>query len=200
MQKLFMDLDDTYFDTERYLEKLLNNVGLPTPLPGEGNIYALSTISEYKDIILEAMSDYSYIPKKEGADLALELLSTEYEVIFCSSYTYENEYKAKKSFANRVNKDIILCTGDKFDKSHVDMRDSIFIENDPSILDVSSAKVKIQMCNQDMLKGITFDYKNIDLYATNWSEIVDYLMEVDVNAELRRRFCERIQEFHYSGE
>lgn len=189
-KKLFMDLDDTYKDTETYLRCILKNYGIK--IPETMSVYALYDIPQYRGYIEEVFGDYENIPNMIGARENFKLLQTEYKIIFCSSCNSEQEAIGKKKFAESLNKEIILCSGKQWDKSHVDMSGGVFIDDNKDILNKSNASVKIQMFNPYSYSGIA----NGSYLATNWYTVSDLLMEVNVNEKLRGSFCQGIQEFH----
>lgn len=190
MKKLFLDLDDTYKDTERYLRSVLKANSLA--IPKQGTAYSLYRDIMYKDIFEMVFSDYSVIPNKEGVEENLKIVETEYEIILCSSYTTDIEKCAKQSYADGLGKEIILCGGSQWDKSHVNMLGESFIDDNAEILALSNATKKIQMYNPYScvsLKGYSGDTLVLD-----WFEALDQLVEVRVDEQLRERFCKRIEE------
>ena len=190
MKKLYVDLDDTFKDSEKFLRKILEANGLECPK--NGSVYWRVDSSDYRPYFEMMFGNYRFIPNKEGAVENLKLLETEFEVIFCSSYINDFEAESKKKFADSLGKSIILCGGENFDKSQVDMSDGILIDDKFEVLDASNALVKIQMYNPYNFEGIS---ENSTL-VTNWYQIVDKLMGVDVDEDLRRDFCQGIQRFH----
>ena len=190
MKKLFLDLDDTYKDTERYLRSVLKANSLA--IPKQGTVYRFHLDIMYKDIFEMVFSDYSVIPNKEGAEENLRILETEYEIIFCSSYTTDSEKCAKQSYADGLGKEIILCGGSQWDKSHVNMLGESFIDDNARILALSNATKKIQMYNPYSCVGLR-DYSG-DPLVLDWFSALDHLVEVSVDEQLRERFCKRIKE------
>ena len=189
MKKLFVDLDDTYKDTERYLRQVIRANGLA--IPQYGTVYSMYLDIMYRDIFEVVFSDYSVIPNKEGVDENLKILETEYEIIFCSSYTTDIEKRAKQSYSDNLGKEIILCGGTQWDKSYVNMSGASFIDDDAGILCLSNAKKKIQMYNP-YKRGDLKDYRG-DTLVLNWFEALDKLVEVNVDEQLRERFCKGIK-------
>ena len=195
MKKLFLDLDDTYKDTERYLRHIIRANGLP--LPGNNmTVYALYSNPRYAHIFDMVFSNYHVIPELEGAKDNLKLLDTEYEIVFCSGCTTEEEGRSKRKLADKMGKEIILCSGDRADKSHVDMSGSIFVDDRPDILAKSNAEQRIQMYNPYMSDSI-LDCGG-DMLVLDWSMLVDILMEVKPNEDLKRSILERTLKYSTS--
>ena len=201
IKKIYLDLDDTLLDTEAYIRFILGIRGIGVPKDLEyGTIYT-SKDKRVKDLFKVIFdNDYDAVPWKMGAKECFRLLETEYEIIFVSSCSTKDEEVSKKKFADKLGKKIILCSGDKWDKSHVDMLDGIFIEDNLDVLMGTNAAVKIQMYNpyRFHLSECNPICPERDLLVTNWFQILDYLMEVDISEDFRRRFCEGIQNFSVS--
>lgn len=195
MQNIYLDLDDTFVDTEMYIRSVLKNNLLPVR---DNTVYALRFLPIYSDIMRDVFKNYDIIPLKEDAEVSLSLLSTEYNIIFCSSYITEEEANAKKSFAKKYKKDIILCGGQNWDKSRVDMSGGIMIDDDPEALSRSNATTKIQVFNPYKTNGLRYtEYLKGDHFAENLPQAVEFLMggeNIYGNSELRRCICERVQE------
>lgn len=187
MSKLYIDIDDTLVDTERYIRHLLKVNGLE--YKDKGSVYSLMGIPEYEEIFREIMSDYSAIPYRVGALENLPLLKTEYDIILCSSSCSDYESVAKQEFAKSLDLPLILCEGDQWDKSHIDMSGAIFIDNNPDILRVSNATVKLQMYSPYTRIEGTLDV------VEDWYSVTDRLIDTggDNDAELRECLYKRIQ-------
>lgn len=180
MKKLFVDLDDTFVDTERYLRKICESNGLK--VPKYDTIYTLyGEDNEYKPYFDMVFNNYFVIPKKQGVIENISLLETEYEIIFCTYCTTKGEKEAKKKFANSLGKEIILCEGDNYTKSNIDMSEGILIDDNPEVLEASNAGKKIQMYNEFTY---TQTLSNCSL-VVDWFDIVDQLMEVSIDERLR---------------
>ena len=188
---IFMDLDDTVKDTERYIRRVMQCNGVKPPTVG--SVYLLID-SENDSLVKESLCNYDVIPFKQGARNAINLLSTEYEIVFCSGCRYEEEKEGKKKLAEELGKELILCSGDQWDKSHVDMRGSIFVDDRSDILIRSNADKKFEMFNPYYfcLTSERDDRTSI----VDWFSLVDILMGAQVNEELRRTFCQGIQGIH----
>jgi len=191
MKKLFLDLDDTYKDTERYLRHSIKANGLP--LPTNMTVYALYSNPKYAHIFDMVFGNYHVIPELEGAKEGLKLLETEFEVIFCSGCTTTEEGFSKRKLATKMGKDIILCSTDKWDKSHIDMTGSIFVDDRPDILTLSNAEQRIQMYNQYSCSSI-LDCGG-DMLVLDWYMLLDILMEVKRDEKLERSICERTRKY-----
>lgn len=179
MKKLFVDLDDTFVDTERYLRKICESNGLK--VPKYETIYTLYGVDGYKPYFDMVFNNYFVIPKKQGVIENINLLETEYDIVFCTFCTTKEEKVAKKKFAESMGKDIILCEGDDFDKSSIDMSGGILIDDSIDVLKASNADKKLQMYNEFTYTQILKDCSLV----VDWFDIVDQLMEVSVDEKLR---------------
>ena len=201
IKKIYLDLDDTLLDTESYIRFILDLRGIKIAKDLKYDIYT-SIDKRVRDLLkIIFASDYDAVPWKIGAKECFKLLETEFEIVFVSSCTTKEEEVSKKKFADKLGKKIILCSGDKWDKSHVDMSDGIFIEDNLDVLMGTNAAVKIQMYNPYNFHSSKCNpiCPERDLLVTDWFQIIDYLMEVDISENFRRRFCEGIQNFCVSG-
>lgn len=191
-RKLYIDLDDTFVDTEMYLRNMFNQNGFN--VPESASIYSLIDTGEYDFLFKEGMSDYILIPRMPGAEDALKILSTEYSISFVSCYSFEEEARGKKKLADALRKELILCKGRK---DHINMENAVFIDDNISHLIDSNAS--------DEDKFLFFNIYNLrdltsagDSYCghvvSDWYEITNILMGVTgEDAELREYFRERIQ-------
>lgn len=191
-RKLYLDLDDTYLDTETYLRNMLSANGLTV---GTASVYSDYIKGCAGSFYKEILSDYSCIPKKLGADECLDIIKTEYDVVFVSCYTTEEERVAKEMFAKECETPIILCSD--FDKSNIDMGDGIMLDDTPRHLLYSGIPRKNQflMYNPYSLdeEGIS-DLKMFEgKVVLDWYDFTDSIMEVKEDVELRDYICKRIQ-------
>lgn len=197
MKKLFIDIDDTYKDTEHYLRALLINNGYS--VPDNDTIYALTNSEEgVNSIFRSVFKNYSAIPDIYGVRENFPLLETEYEIIFCSTYYSKEESLAKKIFARDLDKEIILCDGNSsnWDKSNVDMSGSAFVDDNIKILTRSNADSKYSIYNPFQFNLQLFRTKGQDIkLVSNWYELTDLLMGVEVDEDIRKRVCEGIQKY-----
>lgn len=189
---IYLDLDDTYLDTEEYIRSMLSANGF--------NIGTASVYSDYirgfaSSLYKEILSDYSCIPKKVGADECLDIIKTEYDVVFLSCYTTNEEKIAKESFAKDCNTEIILCKD--FDKSFVNMGNGIMFDDNPHHLIYSGlpSKNQFMMYNPYALDedGMNDLRKFEGKIVLDWYDFTDSVMGVDEDAELREYICKRIQ-------
>lgn len=171
-RKLFLDLDDTFFDTENYLRKVLGGKWLYH----EGLIYEAYENMEFNELFkcLEAFMDYRRVPLKAGAREGLEEIKNIYDVIFCSSYHLEPEKKAKEDIAKVLGIPILLCGGDKWDKSHIDMSGGVFVDDNTRLLKLSNAKDKVCFYKKYNFKG-KFD----GCIVFDWEELVGVLVGLE---------------------
>lgn len=192
MRKLYLDLDDTYVDTESYLRKVLERNGVHCD--PNSSVWDVYFRGEGRDIFKEVLSDYSAIPKKVGAEECLKILETEFEIVYVTCYLCEEERTAKINMAKEDGRNIIFCTG--FDKSFVDMSDSVFIDDVPKHLINSNAdgKNKYLMYNK-YVKGLSKSLMLFDgTVVFDWYDFCDKVMEVNIDVELRDSICSRVSE------
>lgn len=193
MKKLFVDLDDTFVDTERYLRKICESNGLK--VPKYETIYTLYGNSEYDPYFDMVFNNYFVIPKKQGVIENISLLETEYEVIFCTYCTTKSELEAKKRFAESLGKNIILCEGEDHAKSSTDMSEGILIDDNIDVLKASNASKKLQMYNEFTYTKTLQDCSLV----IDWFDVVDQLMEVSVDEGLRSFISDGISRCYSSA-
>lgn len=186
---IFMDLDDTVKDTERYIRRLMQCNG--APVPAVGSVYNYIG-TEHDILIREVLCNYDVIPFRQGAKNALDLLSTEYDIVFCSACCFPGEAEGKKKLAKELGKELILCSGDQWDKSHVDMSGCIFVDDRSDILIKSNASKKFELFNPYFF-SLTAE-RDCVTDVVDWFSLTDILMgmETQSNEELRRVICSRI--------
>lgn len=193
-RKLYVDLDDTFCDTENYLRMMFKQNGIK--VSEERSIYDYIGIGECDFLFREGMSDYRLIPKMPGSEDAIRILSTEYEVVFASCYTFPEEAEGKKKLARAMRKNLILCRGTK---SHLDMEGGVFIDDNPRHVLESSAKnedkyVFFNIYNAGELMKCIWEQNGFNPHiVADWYEITNMLMGVKENdAELREHFRKRV--------
>lgn len=177
MDTIYMDLDDTFFNTEYYIRAVLKNNGLPISVPC---VYTLRSFKEgdvYHEIIEGIMNHYDSIPIKEGAINSLRLLGTEYNIKLCSSYYSEGEKKSKQEYADSIGREIILVPSEDVGKTSVDMSEGICIDDSLDVISECNAKYKIQMLNKYVARNMSYkDYLIGDAFAENFYDVVDILL------------------------
>lgn len=170
--KIFLDLDDTLMDTENFIRSLLKSEFYD--LSKCPCVYSLRSTDEFSDIIEDIFNNYDLIPMCEGSKKFLDCMKDDYEIIFCSGYFTENERKSKKSFADKIGKDIILVDARVcFDKSCVDMSDGIVIDDLPEVLAASKAKIRLLKYN----KYVRAYYNSFAEYAQCSDSVVETLAD-----------------------
>ena len=182
-QIIYLDLDDTVKDSEKYIRRYMKLNGFPSPR--SGSVYKL-IYTNWGEVVTDIFDNWDVIPFKPGALDGISLLSTEYEVVFCSGYHSEREYECKLNFASTMGKEIILCGRDQWDKSHVDMRGGIFVDDRTDILYLSNADRKFEMYNPYTFN--LYDKRDCKTTVVDWFSLTDILMEAKVNEDLRRCF------------
>lgn len=211
MKRLYIDLDDTYKDTERYFRKILTSEGIVIP-QGITSVYDLLRYSTplkeyYKDdnlpvfnllntlfvngftevcdsvysVFKNIMSMYSVIPNRDGVSSSWDLLRSEYKITFVSAYVLECEKAAKEEFARSLGVDAIIVPYHEKPSLSLGV-DSIIVDNDPEVLSCIGAGKKVLMYSP---------YSPIDVevpsfcIVQDWYELCDLLMEVDLRDEFR---------------
>lgn len=204
MQKLFLDLDDTVKDTEKYIRRILKEEF--HDIPDVKSVYFLNpsvvedkykkSAEAYWEVMREIFENYEVVPETPGATDCINILASEYDVIFCSSCCTDGEEKAKKKFADLYKRDIIICRED-YTKSGVDMSGAIQVDDSIVSLSSTNAEQKIQILNPYLAKGLTYSqYLVGDHLAVNLPDVVDYLNggKTDVKStEFRRTIYKGIQ-------
>lgn len=193
-QTILLDLDDTFVDTEKYIRRVLKDELLEVKFP---SVYPLRFMDGYAEIMEEIFQNYEVIPKTDGAEDCLNILKDEYEVVFCSCYVTEGEKKAKKSFADSYETEILLVGNGDYSKSSIDKTNCILVDDSLEVLSASNAAKNIQVFNKYAAKGLTYaEYLLGDYLAENLSSVVTYLMGGIQDAkseEFGRSICQRVQ-------
>lgn len=146
-QKLFLDIDDTLVDTESYLRLRLRYILGSNVVGKYDNIYNLMLDDEVANgICRKELSDYRNIPFLPFAEECISVLKSDYDIILCSNYTFDEERCAKLLLADRlgVSSSLIRYTPN-MGKAEVNMSDGILVDNDVRILANSNAKRKIRV-------------------------------------------------------
>lgn len=193
MKKLFLDLDDTYLDTDRFIRYTLALKGVSKEYWGiEDDIYTVANIPECKDIIKSCMSNYHAIPLKTGAKESLKILQTEYIITFVTSAFSNYEIQSKKKLLDSMKVPYII-TGRK--KSHIDMSGGIQVDDHLGHLNQSNAKKKIFFYNKFEMnpKTATGTLEKDYTMVKDWFELTDILMSGGEDNELREYICSRVQ-------
>ena len=165
-KKLFLDIDDTVLNTEKYIREVVGG----TWADFDGLLYEEyeSMSAEEYARVLQVISDYSKIPFIEGAEEGIMLLKMDYDLVFCSSYFLDIERDAKKVWADKLGIPVILCKG--FTKCNVDMSGGYLIDDNTDNLDMVNADRKI--CFYKKYHCFNLDGKEI---FYNWYDLVDEL-------------------------
>lgn len=176
--KLFLDLDDTVKDTERYIRKVFASNGLQYDAPG--SIYRYINSGTVEDsLIRECFYDWNVIPFKDCALNGIKLLQTEYDVIFCTTYTFNKEAQMKKSLAKTLGCDIILCGDGNRYKDKVDMSGGIFVDDRADILLRSNADIKFELYSPYYFDG--YAERDDKTLIVDWYSLIDILMNKGID-------------------
>lgn len=176
--KLFLDLDDTVKDTERYIRRVLASNGIDSC--GAGSIYNYINSGTVEDsLIRECLYDWNVIPFKDCALNGIKLLQTEYDVIFCTAYTFNKEAQMKKALAKSLGCEIILCDDGNRYKDKVDMSGGIFVDDRADILIRSNADIKFELYSPYYFDG--YAERDDRTLIVDWYSLVDILMNKGIN-------------------
>ena len=171
---IYIDLDDTVKDTEKYIRKVLSLNGV-NEKEIVGTVYRLIDSGTLAGSLVEdCLNEWGVIPFKSCAYNAIKLLQTEYKIIFCSAYSFNREARAKKAFAKAMGCDILLC-GKGFNyKDHIDMSDGIFIDDRSDILIRSNAVAKFELFNPYIFN--VYDERDDKTTVIDWYSLVNILL------------------------
>lgn len=167
----YVDIDDTLLDTTTCLLNTIRGHMLPvTP----DKLYGYMTQDNmYGTLIRERMSNYLSIPFMSGAETALNLLMSEYNVVLYSGFHLECEKIAKKRFANHMGLPIVQVFG-RF-KGNLDMQGSIYIDNDPEVMLKSNADVKYEIFDANFPNF--FNERDDRTVVCDWFSLIDMLFD-----------------------
>ena len=172
-RNLYLDLDDTVKDTERYIRRVLESNNVKPKASGSiYNYINTDTIENY--FIKECFHDWGVIPFKVCALNGIKLLKTEYNIIFCSAYTYKEEANAKRSLAKSLGCEIILCGDGNRYKDKIDMSGGIFVDDRSDILIRSNAEDKFELYNPYFFDG--YAERDDKTLLVDWYSLIDILM------------------------
>lgn len=200
MRNLFLDIDDTYLSTETFLRASFGCYGVKCPKLD--TVYSIKEMygddSVVSDLYDYLMSNYAIIPKRRGASDGIKLLSSEYNVIFCSAAYSEEEKNAKKRFAMQEGYELILSTSKDVAAKYG--KDSIIV--DDKLVNLFNSGVspanRILMWN----KYFSFHSSNRALQRTfsymfikDWFDLVELLVGGNTDEKLRELVRSRVQGF-----
>lgn len=191
---LYVDIDDTVKDTERYIRRVMRSNGISCPKTG--TIYSKIGTPE-GSIIEEVLCNHDAIPFKESAKSSLELLFTEYNVVFYSHYHFQKEKECKYKLAKLFKRPIIL---EEFsDSKSVDMSDAYFVDDRNEVLMSSNAERKFELYSPYMF-DMTHE-RDKDTLIVDWYSLTNILMGVNLDEYLRRFISSRVpQQRKFSGQ
>lgn len=145
--KLFLDIDDTIYDTETYvMEKVLEKFGTSIVIGNKGVYDLMSTDERVRAYCDDLLSNYVKIPLMPYAHDCIKSLRDLYDIYFCSCYTFEREKKEKIALSGKYKVGIMLIEYNSTSgKSSVDLSDGILADNDVFALASCNAKRKIRV-------------------------------------------------------
>lgn len=187
MKKLFLDFDCTIVDSIKtycnvYNSSYKKEEGFKEADHNKVNRYDLKDqchLVDHQETIFSNEEFFKHLEFMTDAIDVLERLGTKYELIICSIGTLDNISHKAKWIKNNLPfiKNVILITGAmrtsglKMDKSSVNMKDSIFIDDHAENLLSTNAELKICF-------GKEYDWnKNwMGQRCFNWIEIEKLLL------------------------
>jgi 5'(3')-deoxyribonucleotidase len=159
MKRLFLDFDCTIVDSVKTYCNVYNSTykeqeGFSEADYNKVNRYDLKDqchLVDHQELIFSAEEFFKQLEFMPYAKEVIERLGSKYELIICSLGTLDNlSYKAQwiKNNLPFIKNVILLSTavgpsGIKTDKSSVNMKDSVFIDDNAENLLSSNAEVKI---------------------------------------------------------
>lgn len=165
--KLYVDVDDTYLNTELYMRNMLKVNGIHVK---DGlNAYSYRDDPVAKDLLSMLFSDYSVIPKMQGADESLDILKCDCEVIFTSSCFSEEERNAKEKFLSELGNKYVLIPGQYDLSAYIEPEEDSLIVNDKALVLSSSGIINI---NTYCMWNARTSEKNIYNYLLHGGTVV----------------------------
>jgi 5'(3')-deoxyribonucleotidase len=186
MNKLFLDFDCTIVDSVKTYCKVYNMLykeqeGFKDACHNKVNRYDLKDqcpLVDHQEIIFSSMDYFNHLEFMPYAREIIERLGNKYELIICSIGTLDNISYKSQWIKNNLPfiKNVILISGAvgskgiKTDKSTVNMKDSIFIDDHVENLLSSNAEIKICF-------GKEYEWNNIwtGQRCFNWKEVEELL-------------------------
>lgn len=187
MKKLFLDFDCTIADSVKTYCKVYNvsyrlKEGFIEADHNKVNRYDLKDQCHLVDHQENIFSDISFFENLEfmaDAKEVIERLANKYDIVICSIGTLDNiSYKSQWIKNNLPDiKNVVLLsssvgsTGIKMDKSIVDMKDSVFIDDHADNLFSSNAEFRICF-------GKEYEWNKIwqGQRCFNWKEVEELLL------------------------
>lgn len=148
MKKIFLDFDDTMAESSKCMINLINKIYNCNKTQEDLKDYGFQSIypiSEKEKLELFESDDFfKNLKLKEGVLDFINTYYKKYKIIISTKGTYKNLIKKEKWIKDIFGDKIIFMglNGNSHDKSYVDMKDSIEIEDNASCLN-TNAKIKI---------------------------------------------------------
>lgn len=186
MSEFYIDIDTAYVAVDRYIsracevynEMLKNN----------------DTDKLFRKVASKIVSEhYRELPKLDGAEECMNILNTEYDVIFVSKTESMSEAESKSKYAKSEG---AFDTGLYYsDVSEINMSGGIFLSANHETLAMSNADVKY------LLSGKSNYDENMCscIVVPDWYSLLDMLFGGDEDEELREHFRSRVQTFFYGN-
>lgn len=188
--KLYVDLDDTFLNTEMYLRMVLK--------ANDIKVEAGKTAYDYMDdvVVKELLDmiykDYSVIPELPGAKESLDILKCDYDIVFTSSCFSEEERDAKERYFSSKGIEYVLVMGTYDLSSYIKDSEKNLIVNDKSVVLENSGICPI---NTYCLWNQRTSEKNIQEYLSSggtvvfdWYELCDQIMGTQ-SIKLPKKLC-----------
>ena len=142
MTKLYLDIDDTILDTEKYIRDMLDSKGIDCSESVSAYVYR-EIMPEVENIFTS--NNYNRVPYKLGAFKGVLNLCKSYDIVLISNCTTEDEERSKREIADRLSVDILFIHSSRED---IDMCNCVYVDDRPLNLLISNASKKILMLNK----------------------------------------------------
>lgn len=174
---LFLDIDDTIFDTEKHFREVFKSNGLE---PDSSCVYRNFDSLAYKIVANNEYINLPFFPVRKGwSESILEELKALFREIYLVTDSFlPIEGIAKVRLAANLGVRIILTTGNK---AQIDMQGGTFIDNRFDYLVESNASVKICPSTPfNITREEKQEAKNQGIVVLNtWDEIIQHLRGIE---------------------
>lgn len=178
--KIFLDFDDTMVESSKRIVELINRKYSCNKDICELKDYRFQSIYPVskKEVTDFFASDdfFNNLEKKIGIDWFINKNFSGYKIIISTKGTPKNLIKKEKWLMNNYLHKVsfIGLTGDPRDKSAVDMKDSIQIDDNVECLN-TNAKIKILYKSSHNYEWQKLDANSDIIVANTWKEVDDII-------------------------
>lgn len=179
MKNFYLDIDTAYVAVGQYLSRVCEVHGIRSRNRDD----AAGIVNNLLNVLC---LHYKEIPKVAGAEECLNIIRTEYDVVFVSKIRDgANEISSKTMFAVSEDAHIEFY----YDSvAEIDMSGGVFLSADSCTLGESNAE------NKYLLYG-KYNYGesvNAGSAVFDWHSLLDIMVRGDEDEELREYFCSRM--------